>query len=442
MKTVNKMPRYSAYKDSDYQWIGNIPEKWNIQKLSSCLFPVSEKNRPSLPLLSITRELGVIERDIKDQDKNHNFIPDDLTNYKLLKKGQFGMNKMKAWQGSYGISNYTGIVSPAYFVFDLTKNIETEFFNWAIRSSLYVSYFGSASDGVRIGQWDLSKTRMKSIPFLIPSKNEQIAIVNFLDQKAAQIDQAIAIKQKQIELLKERQQIIIQQAVTKGLDPNVPMKDSGIEWIGIIPEHWNIKKLKYFTQFINRGCTPNYIIESEYKVINQANFSKGFFDFDNVKYTRETEYSYKNNRGVVVLDDLLLASTGGGVLGKVAHFDINTQEKYIADSHVTIIRTDKQIAQNKFYYYFLVINFELINGILAQGATNQTELQRDWLINLFLPLPPLEEQQSIVKYLDGKVEQFNKLILLETLQIEKLKEYKTTLIDGAVTGKIKITPEK
>ncbi|EOF5284476.1 restriction endonuclease subunit S, partial [Salmonella enterica] len=99
-----------------------------------------------------------------DKESNHNFIPDDLSGYKKLEKGQFGMNKMKAWQGSYGVSKFTGIVSPAYFIFDFTKAINPEFFNWAIRSKLYVSFFGSASDGVRIGQWDLSKARMKVIP--------------------------------------------------------------------------------------------------------------------------------------------------------------------------------------------------------------------------------------------------------------------------------------
>ncbi|EEJ9248955.1 restriction endonuclease subunit S, partial [Salmonella enterica subsp. enterica serovar Muenchen] len=153
----------------------------------SCLSPVSIKNCPDLPLLSITRELGVIERDIEDQDSNHNFIPDDLSGYKKLEKGQFGMNKMKAWQGSYGVSKYTGIVSPAYFVFNFTKAINPEFFNWAIRSKLYVSFFGSASDGVRIGQWDLSKDRMKAIPFILPPEEEQIQIANFLVQKTEQI---------------------------------------------------------------------------------------------------------------------------------------------------------------------------------------------------------------------------------------------------------------
>ncbi|ELC0837564.1 restriction endonuclease subunit S [Klebsiella michiganensis] len=201
-------------KDSGLDWIGKIPEHWELTKLGSCLSPVSIKNCPDLPLLSITRELGVIERDVEDQDSNHNFIPDDLSGYKKIEKGQFGMNKMKAWQGSYGVSKYTGIVSPAYFVFNFTKAIDPEFFNWAIRSKLYVSFFGSASDGVRIGQWDLSKDRMKAIPFILPSKEEQTQIANFLDKKNVQIDEAIVIKEQQIEKVKEYKKILINRVVT------------------------------------------------------------------------------------------------------------------------------------------------------------------------------------------------------------------------------------
>ena len=140
---------------------------WEISKLGTSLKPISIKNRADLPLLSVTREQSVILRDVEDKDSNHNFIPDDLSGYKMVEKGQFAMNKMKAWQGSYGISDYTGIVSPAYYIFEL-NGIEPSFFHKAIRSKVYVPFFTKASDGVRIGQWDLSKSRMKEVPFFIP----------------------------------------------------------------------------------------------------------------------------------------------------------------------------------------------------------------------------------------------------------------------------------
>ena len=201
-------------KDSGIDWIGQIPAHWEVTRLGVCLQAASGRNRPDLPLLSITREMGVIERDVDDQESNHNFIPDDLSNYRVLRAGQFGMNKMKAWQGSYGISPITGIVSPAYFVFDLVADIDPTFFNLAIRTGLYVSYFYQASDGVRIGQWDLSRERMKQIPFVIPRYGEQLEIVRFAADQSEKINDGIAIKQDQIAALKEYKTSLINAAVT------------------------------------------------------------------------------------------------------------------------------------------------------------------------------------------------------------------------------------
>lgn len=201
-------------KDSDVEWIGQIPEHWDIQRLGTMLEPVSKKGNSDKALLSITRGKGVILRNIEDDSENHNFIPDDLSNYKLIEKGQFGMNKMKAWQGSYGVSPFTGIVSPAYYVFRFIKPIYPEFFHWAIRSKLYVSFFGSASDGVRIGQWDLSKDRMKKIPFVYPALDEQKKIVEHLKVQMDLIAKGIQLYTAQIEKLKEYKTTLINDAVT------------------------------------------------------------------------------------------------------------------------------------------------------------------------------------------------------------------------------------
>lgn len=195
-------------------------------------------------LLSVTREEGVIVRNVESKEENHNYIPDDLSNYKFVQKGQFVINKMKSWQGSYGVSAYDGIVSPAYFVYDL-KFSNKKYFNRAIRSKVFSPFFSKYSKGIRVDQWDLMPEALKIIPFLEPPVEEQDAIVRYLDAATSKIDKAIAMQQKMIDLLNERKQIIVQNAVTKGLDENVEMKDSGVEWIGMIPKHWEISKLKY-----------------------------------------------------------------------------------------------------------------------------------------------------------------------------------------------------
>ena len=217
-KAVTKgLNPYVPMKDSGVEWIGDIPAEWEVVKLRRLLRPITMKNRPELTLLSVVRELGVIVRDVENMEANHNFIPDDLSNYKVVQKGQFVINKMKAWQGSYGISNYEGIVSPAYFVFDMNFD-NLEYFNQAIRSKVYVNFFAQASDGIRIGQWDLQMDKMKEIPFIIPTNGEQTQIAAYLDKKCSQLDRAISNTQKQIAELTDLKARLISDAVTGKID--------------------------------------------------------------------------------------------------------------------------------------------------------------------------------------------------------------------------------
>lgn len=420
------MRRYESYKDSGVEWLGEVPSHWEISSLGKILLSVSEKNRPDLPLLSITRELGVIERDTEDQDSNHNFIPDDLSNYKILKKGQFGMNKMKAWQGSYGVSDFTGIVSPAYYIFDFIKSINPQFFHWAIRSKVYVSFFGSASDGVRIGQWDLSKSRMKLIPFVIPTLSEQQKIAQFLDEKTAKIDQAVDLAEKQIALLKEHKQILIQNAVTRGLNPDVPLKDSGVEWIGQVPEHWEVKKMKFLfkdtsiknkpdatllsvTQ--NRGVIPRNWLE-ERTVMPSGNL-------ETFKFIQKDDFA------------ISLRSFEGGL--EICHHDGIISPAY------TVLKYDKKFLNNGYYkYLFKCQKFisEMQTSIV--GIREGKNISYEELKYSFLPIPQIIEQQKIAQFLDEKTAKIDQAIALKTAHIEKLKEYKSVLINDVVTGKVRV----
>ena len=205
--------RYDTYKDSGVQWLGEIPGHWERTTLRKFLRLFSEKNHGNKQLLSVTREQGVIVRDIASKEENHNFIPDDLSGYKYVKIGDFVINKMKSWQGSYGVSNYEGIVSPAYYTCKL-EGIDRTFFSLAIRSKIYVSFFGRYSKGIRVGQWDLSPFALTSIPFALPPLSEQKQIVSFLDAKCANIDKLIANITKEIECIKEYKQRLISDVVT------------------------------------------------------------------------------------------------------------------------------------------------------------------------------------------------------------------------------------
>ncbi len=204
-------------KDSGIAWIGEIPEYWEVSHLRKYLKLISEKGHGSEQLLSVTREQGVIVRNVDSKEENHNFVPDDLNGYKFVEEGQFVINKMKSWQGSYGVSLFRGIASPAYFVCDLDFR-NKEFFNIAIRSKAYVPFFTQYSKGIRVDQWDLSPIALKNIPFIAPPVEEQSAIVSAIDTLSSKIDHMVEQLDTQISHLKELKQRIISDAVTGKID--------------------------------------------------------------------------------------------------------------------------------------------------------------------------------------------------------------------------------
>lgn len=428
--------KYERYKDSGVDWLGAIPSDWQSKKLGILLTEFSKKNNPNLPLLSITRELGVITRDMDDQESNHNFIPDDLSGYKLLKEGQFGMNKMKAWQGSYGISKYTGIVSPAYYVFDVSNEIYPNFFNIAIRSKFYVDFFGSASDGVRIGQWDLNKTRMREIPFIFPSLEQQKKIYEFLSKKIKQIYQAISLKQQQIEKLGEYKQIVIQNAVTKGLNPNAPMKDSGVAWIGDIPEHWEMVSIKRIAKISPKVDLSNYKLDEKVTFLPMEKVSSnGDIDCEILKPIREVKQgftAFKKN------DVILAKITPCFENGKGALLDKLETEIGYGSTEFHVLRASKRI---KAYYLYLIThssNFLTLGEAMMTGSAGQKRVPTDFVANYQFPLPPMSEQQQIIEYVENLNRKISDTIQSYQTQIHRLKEYKNILINQAVTGKIKI----
>jgi type I restriction enzyme S subunit len=437
VEAETKIQRYERYKASGVEWLGEIPEHWSVGRLGSILNPVSSKNHPNKILLSITREKGVIVRDMENEDENHNYIPDDLTGYKLLKKGQFGMNKMKAWQGSYGVSSYTGIVSPAYYTFEFSKNIEPRFFHLAIRSKLYVSFFGKASDGVRIGQWDLSKERMKSIPLAIPPLPEQTAIAQFLDDKTTKIDQAIAIKAQQINLLKERKQILIHKAVTRGLDDSVPLKDSGVEWIGEIPEHWEVKKLFGLADFV-RGNTPfskdELLSTGSFVALQYGKTYKVDKIDDNYSFYVNDEF-YKDSQ-IVNDGDTILISTSETIedLGHSAYY--KRSDLGLLGGEQMLLKPNKEKVNGNYLYFFS----KLFSKQLRKYATGIKVFRFNIndLKTIHLSVPPLSEQKEISAYIETASQKIETAISLKQQEIDKLKEYKSSLINGVVTGKVKV----
>lgn len=275
----------------------------------------------------------------------------------------------------------------------------------------------------------ISPLFMRTYELDIPSLSKQQRIVDYLDAKLGKIDARIAVLVKQQDAYARLKKSVVHHAVTRGLNPNVFLKDSGVEWIGMIPEHWEVKRVKELCSFVRRGATPNYVDEGEYKVMNQAVFSTGNLNHKVVRYS-----SYMKSESQIKKGDLLIASTGGGVLGKLYFFD-DEDLNFYADTHVTIVRSEKGLFCVKFLFYLLSYQFDMVNACMAKGSTNQTELQRDCLLSYELAIPSLVEQQTIIAYLDEKCAKIDTATENIGKQIDALKRLKRALINEVITGR-------
>ena len=300
----------------------------------------------------------------------------------------------------------------------------------------FVSYF---TKGVDYCNWknryciqttiqNISADKYNQLPINIPPLYEQQRIVDYLDEKLTKIDERIEVLEKQKNAYVRLKKSIIHRAVTRGLNPNVPLKDSGIEWMGMIPKHWEVKRIKNLCSFVSRGSTPDYVDESDFPVMNQAVFSSGCINHEVLRYS-----SYMKPESKIEKGDLLIASTGGGILGKLYFFN-NENEKFYADTHVTIVRSPKKTFCVKFLYYLLSIGYNMINSCMAKGSTNQTELQRDKLIAYEIAIPSIEEQTRIIEYLDEKCAKIDAAIENIGKQIDASKRLKWALINEIITG--------
>lgn len=433
---------YEEYKATGIQWLPEIPKHWEILKLRQILSSFSEKNHPNMPLLSVVREKGVIIRNTENIDENHNYIPDDLTNYKLVKAGQFAMNKMKAWQGSYGVSNHDGIVSPAYFVFNFTLDIDKQFFNAAIRSKPYVSFFGQASDGIRVGQWDLSMDRMKDISFYIPPREEQEQIVRFLDWKVSSINKLIINYRHQITMLEELKQKKIDEYVIKGIHKNNTKHNDDVRWEIDYPEHWTIQRIRQCFSF-RKGLsiTKANLEETGIAVINYGQIhsknNKGIgLNKSLIKHVNKS-YLKTNQRCLVEKGDFIFADTSEDVEGCGNCAYIDWHDNIFAGYHTIIAHPNKSTNSEYLAYLFSSPTWRCqirknVNGVKVYSITQRI------LKDMFILIPPIEEQKDIVNHLDSMCSEIDLIVKNVDKKITDLHDLKSSLIADVVTGQIDV----
>ena len=438
---IEGLKPYAEYKESGSKWLGAVPAKWEVRNLRTLISKRAERDRPDLPLLSVAREKGVFVRSMTDADENHNVIPDDLTNYKVARAGNLVINKMKAWQGSMGIAPCDGIVSPAYFVFDF-RIANHAFGQRLLRSKPYVAHFAQASDGVRIGQWDLSIPGMRQIPVLVPSDDEQAAIVRFLDHANRKIDGWVRAKRKLIGLLNEQKQAIIHRAVTRGLHPDVPLKPSGIPWLGDIPKHWEVLPLG---RVLVERKESNDPIKT--KNILSLSLHDGV-----VPYAEKTRPG--GNKAKDDLTAYKLAYPGDIVVNSmnVVVGSVGLSRYFGAVSPVYYMLRPRQGKDTVEYFDSIFHDvafqrslFGLGNGIMviqskSSGKLNTIRMRIPMgkLNRVEIPYPPPSEQQAIVAGIGTEIAPVTTAIARTEREIALMQEYRTRLTADLVTGKLDV----
>jgi len=437
----NKLPKYDNYKPSNVEWLGEIPQHWEVIPLNGFTKLVSKTGKPQYQLLSVYLEKGVI-RFSDVSDKRTNATSEDLTKYQIVEEGNLVLNNQQAWRGSVGVSKFTGIVSPAYLVLEFSKLVDSVFVNYLFRDTSVINYYVIFSRGVGTIQRNLYWQHLKNVKIWLPPLSEQEKIAQFLDEKTTKIDQAIEIKQRQIELLKERRQILIHRAVTRGVGSlsgvETPLKDSGVEWIGEIPEHWEVKRLRYIGKCQNGVSKGAEYFGTGFPFVSYGDVYKSIELAESVNGLAESsiedrkQYSVKEGdvfftRTSETVEEIGFASTC-----------LKTIEDATFAGFLIRFRPSKDILYKGFSKFYFSSKTHRAFFVKEMNLVIRASLSQELLNRMPIIIPPFEEQIAIAEYLENISAKISKAIGLKEREIEVLKEYKSSLINSAVTGKVKI----
>lgn len=424
-------------KNSGVEWLESIPETWNLLQLGSLFSEHKHKNigMQSSNLLSLSYG-KIIRKDINTTD---GLLPESFEGYNVIGAGDIvlRLTDLQNDQRSLrvGLCGENGIITSAYTTLRRRNDaISSKYFYYLLHSYDVRKGFYGMGAGVRQG---LNYAGVRKIMLAVPSEREQTAIAECLDQKIAQVDALIANVQAQIEMLKAYKQSLITEVVTKGLDPNAPMKDSGVEWIGKIPAHWGTAKLQYCAE-LRSGITLGKKYPKDIKLVERpylrvANVQSGGVTLENIKtvqVTEEEDAQYRLTAGEVLM-------TEGGDRDKLGRGCVwNGQiEPCLHQNHIFALRTSKNLDPQFLSYVTASKIGRVYFDITAIKTTNLACTNSSKVLAFKLPLPPITEQQRITVHLNNKCSQIEQLISLKESKIEKLQQYKRSLIYEYVTGK-------
>ena len=433
------MKKYDKYKNSGVEWLGEIPEHWEILPGLSFIYENKDRNKGMVRNTVLSLSYGKIR--VKGENELTGLVPESFETYQFVNKGDLIFRPTDLQNDTVSlrssISEYEGIITNAYLNLRFRSKANSKFYHYFFRSIDNNKIIYGLGSGLR---QNISYLDFRRFQFPFPPLEEQIAIAHFLDDKTAKIDQAIAIKQKQIELLNERKQILIHKAVTRGLNDTVKLKNSGVEWIGEIPEHWEVKRLKElciaFGRIGFRGYTTSDLVgEGEGAItISPSNIKEEFMIFEKCSYLSWNKY-IESPEIQIFENDILMVKTGS-TYGKIGIVK-NLPQKATINPQLLVL---KDIKINADYFYSILKTHIVQSQIETEviGSTIPT-ISETKIMNIKVAIPQSIEIEKIVEKTNEINLKFATAISLKEQEIQRLKEYKMNLIDGVVTGKVKVS---
>jgi type I restriction enzyme S subunit len=412
-----------------------VPQHWDVLPNRALFAEVKDREHPNEEMLSVTITKGIIrQKALLDGTSKKDSSNLDKSSYKLVQPRDIAYNKMRAWQGAIGSSALRGIISPAYVVMRLRKDDDLpSYFHHLYRTPLFAKEAERWSYGITSDMWSLRPEHFKMIYTPEPPPDEQAAIVRFLNWANGRLERAIRAKRKVIALLNEQKQAIIHRAVTHGLDSSVPLKPSGIPWLGDIPQHWRISRLSQLSTRIGDGLhgTPQYVDQSPYYFINGNNLVNGDIRLkSSTRCVSENEFK----KYLIALDDSSVLMSINGTIGSVACY---RGESIILGKSAAYINCGMELIRNFLIFYLrspAVINF------LRSDVTGTTifNLSLASVRGLHIPLPPVDEQIMIVSSIEDLIAPVSIAISRLEREIDLLRDYRTRLVADVVTGKLDV----
>ena len=425
---------YPSMKASGVEWLGEVPEHWEVSPNRALFDEIKDRDFPDEQMLSVTIKKGVIRQAaLLENTSKKDSSNLDKSKYKLVQPGDIAYNKMRAWQGAVGVSEYRGIISPAYVVQRPRAGIDSKYFHHLLRTPSFAKEAERWSYGITSDMWSLRPEHFKMIYGCLPPLPEQTAIVRFLDYADRRIRKYIRAKQKLIGLLEEQKQAIIHRAVTRGLDPDVPLKPSGVDWLGDMPAHWEVKRLKAIAHIRYGLGQPPREATDGLPMIRATNVERGCIVEKDLVYVDPSDVPESRNaflrEGEIIVVRSGAYTADSAVIpkeydGAVAGYDM-------------VVTVNK--AQPKFIAQVLLCTYVLDDQlIIASMRSAQPHLNAEELGVALILLPTPPEQTAIVEYLKKATATSDATITRARREIELLREYHTRLIADVVTGKLDV----